>query len=100
MKHNEYHFNSRVWLYPGEAAWYFVTVPGEISQDITKMFGDMKRGWGSLPVEVRLGKSIWRTSIFPNKKEGAYLLPLKKEIRISESVNKGDKVTIAIELTP
>lgn len=100
MKHNEYHFSSHVWLYPGEAAWYFVTVPGEISKDITNMFGDRKRGWGSLPVEVRLGKSVWKTSIFPDKKEGTYLLPLKKEIRRDESINKGDTVSLVIEVTP
>lgn len=98
MNHNQYRFTSHVWVYPGKAAWYFVTVPEDISEDITKMFGDRKRGWGSLPVQVTIGKSIWSTSIFPDTKEGAYLLPLKKEIRAAESIRKGAQVVVSIEI--
>ncbi len=51
------------------------------SAEITARFGLMKRGWGSLPVIVAMGKTTWKTSIFPDKKAGAYLLPLKAEVR-------------------
>jgi len=78
--------------------WYFITVPVEISDDIKQGFGDMTRGWGSLPVIVKVGVSNWKTSIFPDKKAGAYILPVKSEIRKKESIKEGDKIELTIEI--
>lgn len=57
------------------------------------------KGWGSIPVTVTLGKSTWKTSIFPDKKAGTYLLPLKAAVRKKEGVGAGDKVRFEIEIT-
>lgn len=46
MKYNQYKIHTHVWLYPGMAGWHFATIPQEISEDIKKQFGDLKRGWG------------------------------------------------------
>jgi hypothetical protein len=40
------------------------------------------------------------TSIFPDRKAGAYLLPLKAEIRKSEKIRAGDTVRFVLEVTP
>jgi hypothetical protein len=98
MKYNQYSFSAKVWLYPGDAAWHFVTVPQDISDEIDARFGDRKRGWGSLRVEVVIGKTTWKTSIFPDKREASYILPIKAAVRKAEHIAKGDLVLILLEI--
>jgi hypothetical protein len=69
-----------VWLYPGLVAWHFLTLPKKESDQIKAMTGP-RRGWGAVRVTVTIGKTTWQTSIFPDKKAGAYFLPLKAEVR-------------------
>ena len=69
----------KVWLYQGMAGWHFVNLPRKKSKEIKNLFGGMAGGWGSLPVIVTIGKTSWKTSIFPDKKTATYLLPLKQE---------------------
>lgn len=98
MSKNKYHIKSKVWLYPGDAAWYFVSIPKKESARIKIDFEKQKRGWGSLPVKITLGKTIWQTSIFPDKKSGMYLLPLKAEVRKKERIFKGITITFLLEI--
>lgn len=90
--------NAKVWLYPGKAAWHFVSVPKEISENIDFYFSDVKKGWGSLPVLVTLNDTSWKTSIFPDKKTEEYLLPLKKQIREQEHIAIGDVITFSLKI--
>jgi hypothetical protein len=85
-------------LYPGDVAWHFVTVPQKEFKDIQKRFGMLARGWGSLPVMVTIGKTTWKTSIFPDKKTGTYLLPLKVVVRKQENIHRGDTIAFALEI--
>ena len=98
VKYNEYKIDTVVWLYPGMAGWHFVTIPEDVSTDIKKQFGDLKRGWGSLPVKASIGKTTWETSIFPDKETKVYLLPLKADIRKKERVFVDNKVTLILEI--
>lgn len=98
MKNCEYKITAKVWLYPGPAAWHFITLPPKESKEITAHFSALKRGWGSLRVEVTIGKTSWDTSIFPDQKRGGYLLPLKKEIRKKEKINEGDTLTFLLKI--
>jgi len=98
MKYNQYKFKSNVWLYPGMAGWHFVSIPQDISEDIKNHFGGMKRGWGSLPVMVTVGTTNWKTSIFPDKKAGGYLLPLKAQMRKKEGIVADDKIELLLEV--
>ncbi len=93
-----YKMRSKVWLYPGMAAWHFVTLPKKESEQIKKLFGDQKRGWGSLPVVVTIGSTSWKTSIFPDKKAGAYLLPIKSQIRKAEGIKAGNTIELVVEI--
>ena len=92
MPKNHFKIKSKVWLYPGMAGWHFTTLPKKQSETIKKTFGAMKRGWGSLPVAVTIGKTTWRTSIFPDKNSGAYLLPLKADVWKKEKIHASDMV--------
>jgi hypothetical protein len=69
------------------APWVYIFVGFENVPDVDP------RGWGSIPVEVRLGTSVWKTSLFPLKKEG-YFLPIKRPILKKEKMKIGDTVTV------
>ena len=87
---------SRVWFYPGKAGWYFLTLAKEPSEAIRKSFGPVARAWGSLPVTVTIGKTSWETSTFPDKKAGAYLFPLKADVRKKEKIAEGDRIKFSV----
>ncbi len=94
----KFHIKTTVWLYPGMVGWHFVTVPKETTEEIDNYFSLIKGGWGSIPVMVTIGKTNWKTSIFPDKKSGSYLLPLKKEVRLKEKISEGDEVKVELEI--
>lgn len=98
MTGNLYKMRAKVWLYPAMVAWHFVTLPKKESDKIKELFGAMKRGWGSLPVVVTIGKTSWKTSIFPDKKAGAYLLPLKALVRKQEQILVGNTINFIVEI--
>jgi hypothetical protein len=93
-----YNIDAKVWLYPGMVSWHFVTLPEEIATDIDDLFALMKRGWGSIPVQVTIGKTNWKTSIFPDKKTVSYLLPLKAEVRKKENIKASDMISFSLEV--
>ncbi len=89
---------SKVWLYPGKAGWHFISVDEENSHALkATQMGSLRRGWGSIPVTVKLGKTEWKTSIFPDK-SGLYLLPLKAAVRKQEQIAVDDEVAYTITL--
>ena len=89
----------KVWLYPGESAnWHFVTLTKKVGQEIKENFGKTARGFGSLPVEVTIGTTVFKTSIFPDKRLGSYLLPLKAKVRKIEDIEADEPVTFTIKV--
>lgn len=95
---DSFSFSASVVPYPGTAAWRFVTLPRDISNEIGIRYKNQKKGWGSIPVLVTVGKTSWETSIFPDKKSQSYLLPLKLEARKKEGIMDGDKVAVVIRI--
>ncbi len=93
-----YEFDAELWLHAGEAVWFFVTVPEDVSDDIEARTVDESRGFGSVRVRVSVGATTWATSVFPDSKRGAYILPVKKAVRKAEGIDDGDVVTITLEL--
>lgn len=95
---SDYRFTAELWLQQGDAAWYFVTVPGDVSDDIEARTADTRRGFGSVRVRVTIGATTWATSVFPDTKREAYVLPLKKAVRKAEGLDDGADVTLRLEL--
>ena len=89
-------FSGKIWFWKGPAPWFFVTVPDEQSRDLKAISGFVTYGWGVIPVHVRIGKTEWQTSLFP--KAGRYLVPIKASVRTAEHLEKGDKVTVRLEV--
>jgi hypothetical protein len=95
----QYEITSELWLYSaGKAAWHFITIPEEPSAEIKFFSGDAKVGFGSVRVCATVGKTTWKTSIFPDSKTGCYFLPVKAEVRKKEALNIGDKITLLLDL--
>ena len=89
----------KVFLYAGETAnWHFVPISKKIGTEIKDKFGKNSRGFGSLPVEVTVGKTVWKTSIFPDKYSGSYILPLKAAVRKKEGIYAEDKLKFSLEI--
>ncbi|GAA3024525.1 DUF1905 domain-containing protein [Microbacterium dextranolyticum] len=80
-----------------EQEWYFVALPEELSADIREI-PRPPRGFGSVRVEVRIGSSRWRTSIFPDASRGAYVLPLKRAVREAEGIGGEGTVSVRLEV--
>jgi len=93
-----FEFAAPLWRYPGADGWHFVSLPAEISGDITDMTAGARRGFGSVRVAVTVGATSWRTSIFPDSRTGAYLLPVKKAVRAAEHLEAGDEIRAHLQI--
>lgn len=98
MAKGTYAIKARVWLYPGAAGWHFITVPKKESQEIKLAFAKKQKGWGSLPVLATIGKTAWKTSIFPDSKTNTYLLPLKADVRKKEKIFKNVLIRVLLQI--
>jgi hypothetical protein len=94
-----FEFAAPLWRYPGADGWHFVSLPPEISMDITDITAGIRRGFGSVRVAATVGSTSWRTSIFPDSKTGVYWLPVKQAVREAERLEVGDQVKAQLQLT-
>ena len=98
-------FTALCWLYnanSGSGAWYFVTLPQDSATEISyfskALNGGKRTGWGSVRVTVRVGKTIWQTSLFPDSKNKSYVLPIKAAVRKAENIIEGKSVKVRISM--
>ena len=91
---------AELWRHEGEAAWYFVTLPHDVADEIADLqeTKPARRGFGSVRVEVTVGDSTWRTSVFPDSKNRSYVLPVKATVRRAEDLDDGDTVALRLVL--
>ena len=87
-------FSGEIWYWRGPAPFFFVTIPEEQSSDIKAISREATYGWGVIPVQVQIGKTEWKTSLFP--KGNLYLVPIKVSVRKAENLEEGDDVTIRL----
>lgn len=91
MKKN-FVIRAKVWRWPGDVGWYFVTLDRKLSQDIRRVFTK-----GFVKIRAEMGNSIWNSSLFPHKESG-YLLCIKKSVRSAEDIFEGDEVNIKVKI--
>jgi len=91
-------FQAQLWLHDDEGGWTFLTVPPEVSDDVRELTAGSRGGFGSVRVEATVGGTPWRTSLFPDRRRGAYVLPVKKPVRVSEQVEAGDTVQVRLRV--
>jgi len=92
-----------VWRIENEGEMSYVTIAGETAEAIgayeliRRLEFGRRRGFGSVKVEVTVGKSRWSTSVFPQK-TGGWFLPVKKAICRAEGLEEGDDIAVRLEL--
>ncbi|NWG33254.1 MAG: DUF1905 domain-containing protein [Chloroflexi bacterium] len=89
-------FSGKIFHWRGPAPYLFVAVPPAQSEQIKAVSGWVTYGWGVVPVHVRIGKTEWKTSLFP--KDGKYLVPIRMSAQKAENLKEGDVVEIALEI--
>ena len=95
----EHVFRAELWEHsPGDpGSWHFVTLPVELSEDI-RLEAAPQGGFGSVRVEARTGATTWRTSLFPEARTGAFVLPVKKAVRDAEGLYAGATCEITLDV--
>ncbi|MBL8991720.1 MAG: DUF1905 domain-containing protein [Spirochaetia bacterium] len=91
-------FKTKLWKYPGPGGWCFLTLPKALAGKLRRTAIGPRRGFGSLRVEVSIGNSKWRTSVFPDSKSKSYVLPVKASVRLKENLKEGRIVQAALVL--
>lgn len=96
MSGEVYTFTGELWRWAARTdPWFFLTVP-QVQSDEISMIPRPPRGFGSVRVEVTVGRTTWRTSIFPLT--DSYVLPMKRAVLNAERIEEGDLVEARIEL--
>lgn len=98
MSKTEYSFTAELWEWEAQASWFFVSLPEAVADEIEGRFGHTAAGFGSIKVKVRVGGSLWSTSIFPDGKRGTYVLPMKKAVRTAEGLAVGEPVEVELQI--
>jgi len=93
-----FEFAAPLWRYPSPDGWYFISLPADVSGEINDMTVGIRRGFGSVRVVAKVGASSWRTSIFPDKGRGCYVLPVKRAVREAEALGVGDTAKVTVRL--
>lgn len=85
-----------VWRYTGAGGWHFANLPETVAADIRAKFAKPARGWGSIPVRIRIGETEWETSLFPDRKTRSYLFAIKASVRKDEGIVDGSRITAVV----
>jgi Domain of unknown function (DUF1905) len=98
---------AKLWLWTSDkapASWHFLTIGGEVADAIHALAlmrgleSGRRRGWGAMKVRANIGDSEWDTSIFPDKSNGGWLLPVKAAVRKAEGLVAGDSVRVTVTI--
>jgi Domain of unknown function (DUF1905) len=92
----EMEFAGELWYWRGPSPYHFITVPEEVCVGLRAVSPVVSYGWGMIPVNVRIGKSTFETSLFP--KDGGYVVPIKDAVRHAEGLVKGDTVRLKLAI--
>lgn len=94
-----YEFEAELWLWQQRTdSWTFVSLPTDVADEVLDAGEHLARGFGSLRVEVTLGATTWRTSVFPDKARGTFVLPVKRAVRVAENLTAGDTARFRLAL--
>jgi hypothetical protein len=92
MPTSTYTIRAKVWLYDGIGGWHFVTLPPKTAAIIRAVHAVKAKPFGSIRISAKIGRTEWKTSLFPDKKSSSYLFALKSEVRKRERIATGDMI--------
>ena len=91
-------FTAELWEHDGPGGWCFVSLPEDDADTIDALMHGRTNGIGSVRVEVTIGRTTWRTSLFPDTKRGTYVLPVKRPVRAAEDLEIGAPVAVDLQV--
>jgi hypothetical protein len=94
---SRYRFAAEMWQAPG-GSWHFVTVPFDVSDEIDETAPCARVAFGSVRVEATVGRTSWQTSVFPDRRVGAFVLPVKRAVRDAEALVAGDPLDVVLSV--
>lgn len=93
-----YRFEASLYLWEARTqSWVFADLPFDVADEIEDLQTGPRRGFGAVKVEVTVGATTWRTSIFPSKERRTFILPVKRAVLTAEALAPGDPVTFALQ---
>lgn len=81
----------------GPTPYFFVTIPEDQIGEIRWAAREASYGWGCVPVDAEVHSERFHTSLFP--RDGGYLMPLKKAVRMALGVMPGDTVIVRMRVS-
>lgn len=95
-----YDFDAELWQWDARRAdaWYFVSLPPDVADDVLEAGEHAQRGFGSLRVEVTVGATTWCTSVFPDAARRTFVLPVKRAVRHAEGLEPGRAFRVRLTL--
>ncbi len=83
--------SEKIWKWPGDMGWHFVTLPREYYDLIRKEYPK-----GMIHIITTIDEVSWNTALFPHVKSKSFILPIKKSVRKELNIWEGEKVKIKI----
>jgi hypothetical protein len=89
----EWMFHGEIIEWRGPAPYFFVAMPEPDSAALKEEARSLIY-WGQIPVEAVIGRTAFRTALFP--KDGRYLVPLRVAVRKAEGLEAGEVVAVTL----
>ena len=84
--------------------YHLVTITGETAEAIAmherlhRLEFGARRGFGSVKVMARVGRTQWKTSVFPQSRKTEWVLLVSKKVMRAEDLSEGDDMPLELEL--
>ena len=93
-----YEFEAPLFPWASNEKFFLISLPLDASEEIREISHGLTIGFGSVRVDVTVGVSKWRTSVFPNAANRRFELPIKAEVRKANALATGSIVRASVEL--
>ena len=84
--------------------YHLVTITGDAAEAIAahalmhRLEFGTQRGFGSVKVMASVGRTTWKTSVFPQREKSEWVLLVSKIVMRAEDLAEGDPVELELEL--
>jgi Domain of unknown function (DUF1905) len=89
---NSIKFEARIWVWPGDTPWHFVSLSPELSQGIRDKYPKN----AMVKVTAKIDDVEWQTALFRNFRDKNYIMPIKKKVRKDADLMSGEVVWVEV----
>jgi len=85
-----------------KATYHLVSFTGDAAEELAghalmqKLEFGRRRGFGSVKVTAAVGKTTWKTSVFPQDKQTTWILLVSKKVMKAQNLAPGDQITVRV----